>query len=102
MARGDKKEEREKAERETRRKLAQAQIRQFPDPVLRSVKVAICCGANVSSRMGETLRDAAKAGLAITIKAACSNVRIRVWLDMACSFSAKALWRRAGGVRCRF
>ncbi len=68
MARGDKKEEREKAERETRRKLAQAQIRQFPDPVLRSETRPILEFDEelkaLALRMLELADDAVGAGLA--------------------------------------
>ena len=68
MARGDKKEEREKAERETRRRLAQAQIRQFPDPVLRSETRPILEFDEeltaLSLRMCELADDAVGAGLA--------------------------------------
>lgn len=68
MARGDTKEEREKAERETRRRLAQAQIRQFPDPVLRSETRPILEFDDelkaLSLRMFELADDAVGAGLA--------------------------------------
>ncbi len=68
MAGGDKKEEREKAERETRRKLAQAQIRQFPDPVLRSETRPILEFDEelqaLALRMFELADDAVGAGLA--------------------------------------
>ncbi len=62
------KEERDKLERETRRRIAQAQIRQFPDPALRSesrpVEVFDEELAALAERMIGLADDAVGAGLA--------------------------------------
>ncbi len=62
------KDEREQAERETRRRIAQAQIRQFPDPVLRSATRPVEAFddylAAPVERMIEIGDDAVGAGLA--------------------------------------